>query len=294
MLALLEFWLYGIALACMLFSSLRDIKTMEVPDFSSYFMIASGVGLRLLYSLSIWNFWAVLDGLLGLAFFSGVGLLMYYGGQWGGGDAKIMMGFGALAGLGLRSGLFPILSFIVMLVCGSLLGLAYSAYHYFKNFKKCNSQISSMLREKRNRILSAFSWTLSLILIMFSIFTGTLGFAVILASGLVLLLFYLSIWLAAVQEVSMVKMVSPEFLVEGDWLAEDLKIKGRVIVPKSRTGLEEREIRRIMRFYRRGKIRRVKVKYGMPFVPSFFLGLLVSLIFRSRILIISDFIRMLL
>ena len=168
MLALLEFWLYGIALACMLFSSLRDIKTMEVPDFSSYFMIASGVGLRLLYSLSIWNFWAVLDGLLGLAFFSGVGLLMYYWGQWGGGDAKIMMGFGALAGLGIRGGLFSVLSFIVMLVCGSLLGLAYSAYHYFKNFKKCNSRISSMLREKRNRILSAFSWTVSLILIMFS------------------------------------------------------------------------------------------------------------------------------
>ncbi|MEM0231369.1 MAG: A24 family peptidase [Candidatus Woesearchaeota archaeon] len=282
MLTILEFWLYGVAAACMLFSSISDIKKLEVPDFSSYFMISFGLGARLIYSIIFGSFIQFLDGILGLAFFSGMGLLMYYLGQWGGGDTKITMGFGAIAGLGIKNSFFPILTFIVMLVSGAVLGIFYSLYNYLKNFKESNNQILNMLRKNRpfEIIIWATATILALILLILKIFNP----AALLLLAVIIILYYLAIWLSAVQEVSMIKLVSPKELVEGDWLVEDIKVKGKVVVKKSRTGIEKKDIDKIIKLYKKGSIKKVKVKYGMPFVPSFFIGLLLSLLFKNNIL----------
>ena len=50
-----------------------------------------------------------LEGLFGLIVFVVVGYIMFYAGQWGGGDSKLLMGLGALIGLKLTLNPLPVL-----------------------------------------------------------------------------------------------------------------------------------------------------------------------------------------
>lgn len=286
---MLEFILYSVALACMLFSSISDIKKLEVPDFASYFMIASGIGIRLIFSILQNNFFTLLDGILGLGAFCLIGIIMYYAGQWGGGDAKIMMGFGALAGVGLKSIIqgeipFPAVAFFCMLVSGAVIGVIYSTVLFFRNRKKVSREFSKS-RQKRSSFEKAaiLLSILALVIIFFSsrFYPDWQLRAMMLSLPIAALgMFYLSIFLNAVQECCMNRLISPEKLTEGDWLAQDVVVAGRVVVKKSRTGLELPELKRILSLQRKGRIKLIKVKYGMPFVPSFFLGLLAAIIMR--------------
>ena len=48
----MELLLLSIGLAGVLFASVTDWKTREVPDWISYSMMAGGLGIRAIYSLS--------------------------------------------------------------------------------------------------------------------------------------------------------------------------------------------------------------------------------------------------
>ncbi|MFH7882603.1 MAG: prepilin peptidase, partial [Candidatus Aenigmatarchaeota archaeon] len=73
-----------------------DLKTTEIPDWIPYLMIFLGLILNGLESLISWNFSLILNSIIiGLGFL-GFGFLMYYTGQWGGGDAKLLSGVGFL------------------------------------------------------------------------------------------------------------------------------------------------------------------------------------------------------
>jgi len=86
-----------------------DIKTHEVPDWLSYSLTALGIAFAATRTILLWNtdlaflaqdwtiVWSVLGALIGL----GLGALLYYTGQWGGGDAKLLMGTGAILGFSL-------------------------------------------------------------------------------------------------------------------------------------------------------------------------------------------------
>ena len=96
--------------------------------------------------------------------------------------------------------------------------------------------------------------------------------------GLVLLFFpLLFVFSKAVEESCMVKKVYPKDLTEGDWLYEDLYIKGNRIKKKWR-GISKEELRLIRRKYNR----KVMVKYGVPFTPSFLIGL-IGLLYLDKI-----------
>ena len=66
----------------------------------------------------------------------------------------------------------------------------------------------------------------------------------------------------------MIKFVSPLELTEGDWLEQDVKINGKII-RKNFAGLTYEQILLLRRY---GK--KVLVKNGIPFAPSFLLALL--------------------
>ncbi|MEK6816099.1 MAG: hypothetical protein AABY09_00670, partial [Nanoarchaeota archaeon] len=102
------------------------------------------------------------------------------------------------------------------------------------------------------------------------------------ASSLFLLIYpYLFISIKAVETVGMLKYVSPNNLVEGDWVAEKIKVNGKVICSPKDLGLEQHQINAL----KRAKIRRVLVKEGIAFVPSIFFGTILSLVFTDVIML---------
>ena len=96
----------------LLIGSYTDIKKREVPDWLNYSLIFSGLGLRLMYSLATFDYSYLAFGLFGLAVMLIFALFMFYTGQWGGGDSKMLMGLGALIGLRLDINSFLIGFFV--------------------------------------------------------------------------------------------------------------------------------------------------------------------------------------
>ena len=88
-----------IGLIVLLIGSYTDIRTREVPDWVDYGLIFIGLGTRLIYSFATFDWSYLIEGILGFAVFLAIAYAMFYAGQWGGGDAKMMMGLGALVGL---------------------------------------------------------------------------------------------------------------------------------------------------------------------------------------------------
>jgi len=89
--------------------------------------------------------------------------------------------------------------------------------------------------------------------------------------------FYLSA--KAIDEVCMIKKISPKNLTEGDWLYRDVRIGNRII-KKRWDGLTKEEIKLLK------KKNYVFVRQGIPFSPAFliaFLFLIYFWFFRSGI-----------
>lgn len=77
-------------------AALWDLKTTEIPDRIPHVMIAIALVLYGTQSYLTWSYWPILKSLtVGLSLL-GFGFLMYYFGQWGGGDAKILSAMGFL------------------------------------------------------------------------------------------------------------------------------------------------------------------------------------------------------
>lgn len=73
-----------------------DLKTTEIPDQIPYAMIAIALFLHLIQAILLRSFWSILSSLFWGLSLLGFGFLMYYLGQWGGGDAKILSAIGFL------------------------------------------------------------------------------------------------------------------------------------------------------------------------------------------------------
>jgi hypothetical protein len=90
--------------------------------------------------------------------------------------------------------------------------------------------------------------------------------------------FYLWIYIKVIEKVAMLKYVTPSELTEGDWIAKEVKVNGKLICGPRDLGIEKEQIAKLKQFYRKGKVKKVLVKYGIPFVPSFLLALIATLL----------------
>lgn len=88
--------LIAVGLAGITVGTITDIQKREVADWINYALLFSGLGLRILHSATTANPAYIIAGVIGAATMFGVALLMYYTGQWGGGDAKMLFGLGAI------------------------------------------------------------------------------------------------------------------------------------------------------------------------------------------------------
>ncbi len=218
-----------------------------------------------------------------------VGAMLYFAGQWGGGDAKLLIGLGALitfpptiAGISISSILqgeaaWPTLLIFLgwLLVCGAVYGLVWMLVLIAMNWKRFKSPFHQALKAKRWlrwTILSADAILLALCIVwmlraQWAIASLTLLLALVLYGA-----FYLSVAVRVAEEQFMRKRVLPIQLTEGDWVLDGAKVGSRWIIPKDNLGATNEQIAQLQKIAPKLT---VTIKEGIPFVPSFLAALLI-------------------
>src|SRR3989338_663663 len=117
-----------VAFLFIVIASYTDFKSREVPDWVNFAAIASGLGLRLLYSVFSWDYHFFVAGVIGFAAAYLLACIMFYSGQWGGGDSKLLMGVGALLGVELSFDTKGFAFLIALIIVGAGYGLLWSVW----------------------------------------------------------------------------------------------------------------------------------------------------------------------
>ena len=81
----------------------------------------------------------------------------------------------------------------------------------------------------------------------------------------------------------MLKYVLPKQLTEGDWIVKEIKIGGKYITGPKDLGIEKKQINKLISLYKKKKVNKILIKEGIPFVPSFFIAYVVTLIFGNLV-----------
>ena len=142
---MLDFILLCFGLTWLFVAAVIDVKTREVPDWISYSMISLGLLFRLTGSIAEKSIWPLIYGILGFGVFFIIGCFMYYTKQWGGGDAKLLMGIGAVFATPFfnQQTFWPYWIVLLMniLLCGALYSLCWMDVLALKHFKKVHTHL---------------------------------------------------------------------------------------------------------------------------------------------------------
>jgi len=251
----------------------------------------------------------MINSIAGFLLFLAFALIMFYSGQWGGGDSKLMMGLGALIGINLE--FFKMIFFNIMnlfkpvypmlfvklpfavnllvniLIIGAVYGLLWSFVMVLINWKKFLKQTKKLFSKKRIKKMHKYFLVIFLILIIITLFLKdtNLKITLYLLLGAALLIFYLGIFIKAVENSSMLKYVKPSELTEGDWIAKNVKVAGEYICGPKDLGIEKKQIKKLISLYKKRKIRKILIKEGIPFVPSFLIAFIITLIYGNIVLL---------
>jgi len=269
-------------------AAISDIRKREVPNWVSYGLILAGLALGLLGSAVVLDWKPLAFSALGAGAAFAIAALMFYAGQWGGGDSKLLIGIGAMLGLPFAlsspfvSAESPLAAFLANLVLASFFYAAsMAALLAVKNKRRFAAALKEQSRRYsliRKAGLAAAAAGLLLVLLINDPLLK-IGIAAILALGISCI--YLSMAAKAVESACMLKQVSPLKLTEGDWIAKDVIIGGKRICGPKDLGIEKKQIRQLVSLYRRKRIRSVLIKEGIPFAPSFLIAYLVTVFFGN-------------
>ncbi len=274
--------LLGVAFAGLLAGTYSDLKTREVPDWINFGMIFAGLGIRAIYSVALFDYMIVVQGLLGLGLFFLVASLMYYGGQWGGGDAKMLMGLGSLMGLDIPKAILLsetpdlLIFWVILLLVGAVYGFAVSIYLSIKHRKAFKAEFMPIFKTSRIRLGAALA--IALIACGISLFMpdAMLKMLFLGLAGVVLFTYLLWVYVKAVEKACMLKDLPVDRLTEGDWIAEDVVIdKKRICGPKD-LGIERKQIEVLKKLAAKGKVKTVRVKEGIAFLPPFLISFILT------------------
>lgn len=283
------FWITAsISIIALIIATITDLKSREVPDYLNFSLIGLGGAIGAILSIINWSIWPILTaagGFLAAYVFS---LIMYYSGQWGGGDAKMLMGLGTLHGvtfLGPESfitqGGFPIFftMIITILIAGAIYSLFYVIILTIIKWNKIKKTLKKEMKNKSVRVQKWISLGVLILGILFFILAPQTSMKIISISFslMVCLGLYASSTLKIIERAVFIKTTPVNKLVEGDWIAKDVIVQGEFICGPKTLGVEETHIKQLKKHH----IKTVSVKEGVPFIPGFLLGYLIILIFGN-------------
>lgn len=280
--------------------SITDLKKREVADFVNYGLFFGAIGLRLLYSIYQWDYMVLVEGLIGFFIAFTIGIVLFYTGQWGGGDSKMIIGLGVLFGLPMNINVYVLLSslffafLINSFVMGSFYGIAWSIYLAMKNKSKFLKEWKKNYNSKPLKFFEIFMICICIFLVVYAHFGGALIYLLLIPSLLILSIVYLFAFSKSVEKCQMLKEMRVEekpkskllknliMLTEGEWIAKDVKYKGKYICGPKDLGISKEQIEELKKL----GIKKVLVKVGIPFVPSFWLGFIFTFFFGNLLVLI--------
>ena len=247
----------------------EDLKTREIPDYVSYFFIAAAIIIRLLWFLLEKDISILMWMPVSILVLGGFSYLMYVGGQWGGGDVKILLGTSLLLS-SFPGEIIPFFAnFLVnSLIVGAIYGTIGIGLVFFIHRKK----IKTKWYEKA--VLPAIIAAGILLVYFLPPLLAFLGIFIIIA-------FVSLAYFKRVEEVGFHQKVAVEKLTEGDWLKDDVKLNGNVFLKKRKIGLTLGDIRKLKSSE---KINKVWIKVGIPYSPVFLFTVIVTWIFGNILL----------
>lgn len=264
-------WILGVLSFGFLIASLADLKTKEVPDYLTGFLICLGLIVPIWSAISSGSILSPLapSYLLGLLAF-GFGYVMFKSSQWGGGDVKLITGSAMLMGQ-LEKGIGFFLGFFVnIFIAGSALGALYLILVAIKEQEE--------FIEKMKDVKTVFALSLIGSVVLISI---PFAFDFQRTKWMFFMLAFLLIILEPLKILENIRLKTDRKvneLVPGDWVMEEVKKDDEVLYsPKNSPCVEEGDIKRL----KRAGIEEVEVKEGMPFVPAFLIAFLLTWFFDN-------------
>jgi prepilin signal peptidase PulO-like enzyme (type II secretory pathway) len=176
---------------------------------------------------------------------------------------------------------FALTLIINILILGAIYGVIYAIILAIKNKEKFIKQFRDINQETKIKSIKTITLLLS-----FSIFISTWFYFPEqsrhmggLLALLLLLMPYLMIFLKTIELTCMYKKIKPKNLMEGDWVQGNIYKNKKLIYKEDPLGINKKSINLLIK----SKIKQVVVKEGIPFVPSFLIGTIATLIFGSVI-----------
>ncbi|MEM5802128.1 MAG: prepilin peptidase, partial [Candidatus Aenigmatarchaeota archaeon] len=241
-------------------------------------MITIAIVYYLFLSISQNNFSYIMNSVIVGLIFLGFGFLMYYLGQWGGGDAKLLSAIGFLLPVKPEFSVqtflpFPLTFFINLFFVGAAYMLIYAFIYSISNQKIFFYFIKDI--KASGKFLSITLAFFLIFIIFFSSFNsikmlGFLSFSFVTQITLVFLLFSILLFLIwkfarTVEKHGFVKRIPISKLKVGDVLANSRYIEG----------ITAEELKKIKKSGRKF----VKIKEGVRFGLAFPLALLTTIYF---------------
>jgi Flp pilus assembly protein protease CpaA len=252
------FWLFFVGIVI---ATLQDLKRREVDDWLNLFLLISSFSFIFYSALFLKDISIIFRAGFALVILFGVMNIFYHGRVFAGGDAKLLFAMTVLfVGANFFTTLANIGIFLLFLMfSGAIYGLTYSLILYGKNFKKVNSKIKKEFGNTWLRyafLLGILFFVLSYLNLLFLVFA--------IVAFIFPLLYAFS---KGLESVVMIRTIDGGSLREGDWLEKDVKI-GNKLIRAEWGGLSLKDIKLL------SKIKKVKIKEGIPFVPAFLIAFL--------------------
>ncbi len=272
-----------IIIAALFIATITDLKTREVPNWLSYSLIFIGLGVRGIYSLVYSDMTFFVYGAAGFIVFLLLAYALFYTGQWGGGDSKLLMGMGALIGLEFSKDAFLISFLINILLVGAVYAIIFSVILALLNPKKIINSFKKISSQRNVFIARRGVLLLVLFLVIVSwFFELSMRIMLLSLAGLTFVMFFIWLFVKSVEMSCMIKMAPVSKLTEGDWVVKDVMHKGKRVAGPKDLGISLKQIQKLKRL----KIKKVLIKQGIPFVPSFLIGFILTLIYGNLFLLL--------
>ncbi len=298
---MIDFILIGIALFGLIIGSITDIKKREIPDWISYFLVLSAFGARLIYSITTNDWMFTLYGLLGFAIFFGLATVLFYTGQWGGGDSKLLIGMGIIFATTPKyiinvlrpelGGFHFLVGFTINLfLVGAVYSFAWSfvlSIIRFKEFKK----VFVNKFKNANKIIKYSIYTVSGLTLIGGLLTSNflIKLSLITISVMIIGTSFIFLYIKSVEKACMYKKVLPSELVEGDWVLKNVMIDNKIVYKTKKTGIEKIDIEKLIELEKENKVNKITIREGVPFIPSFLIAFFVTSFIGNLLTILMGF-----